>query len=269
MSTGKPTLHHLNDSQSHSILWLLEELGIDYDLVPYKRIKGRAPPELKQIHPRGKSPILVTGSGRVITERSAISLYLIRTYDGEGRFQVSHPVLPSPIGKGGSEDEGEDEDGLVREEELVSLGTATLNPVIMFTFILGFLVKMSPFFVWPLTAGFNLMLRKAFLDAELASGFGELERALLRPKKTSTSKATTTTTAQESQQHAREYLMGGPNPTRADFVVQWLTEWAVAGKMIDMQQYPAIKAWYERCQARPAYRRALEKGNGYNLSGSS
>ncbi|KAK8112229.1 uncharacterized protein PG998_008686 [Apiospora kogelbergensis] len=257
MSSGKPTLHHLNDSQSHSILWLLEELGIEYDIVPYKRIKGRAPPELKQVHPCGKSPLLVTGSGRVIAERSAISLYLIRTYDGEGRFQVAHPVLPSPSSSSSSEDD----DDLVREEQLVSLGTATLNPVVMLAFILGFLVKMSPFFVWPLTAGFNLMLRKAFLDAELASGFGELERALLRPK--------TTTANHQQQQHAREFLMGGPRPTRADFVTQWYVEWAMAAKLVDLDKYPAVRAWYDRCQARPAYRRALEKGNGYNLAKGS
>ncbi|KAK8058066.1 hypothetical protein PG994_008514 [Apiospora phragmitis] len=265
MSDRKPTLHHLNDSQSQSILWLLEELGIDYNLVPYRRKKGRAPPEMKEVHPRGRSPVLVTHSGRIITERSAIALYLIRTYDGAGRFQVANPVLPSPsssasssegVSGNGSVDDGEGDD-LVREEELVSLGTATLNPTVLFAFVLGMLVKMSPFFIRPVMAGFNLLLRKAFLDAELDSGFAELERALLRPK--------IITKKTKQQQHAREFLMGGPDPTRADFVVEWYVEWAVAGKLVDLDNYPAVEARVERCQSRRAYRRALEKGNGYDL----
>ncbi|KAK7935952.1 glutathione S-transferase [Apiospora marii] len=262
MLDPKPTLHHLNDSQSQSILWLLEELGIDYNLVPYKRDKGRAPPELKTIHPRGKSPTLVTAAGRVITERSAITLYLIRTYDAAGRFQVAHPVLPSPLSSSSSsspENGGDEEDDLVREEELVSLGTATLNPIILFAFVLGVVVKFTPFLVRPIMAGFNLLLRKAFLDAELAGGFAELERCLLLPKK----KSSTTGTGEE---HAREYLMGGPEPTRADFMMWWFVDWAVAGRLVDLpDKYPATQAWLARCMARPAYRRSLEKGNGYDM----
>ncbi|KAK8113473.1 hypothetical protein PG984_013999 [Apiospora sp. TS-2023a] len=254
MSDTKPTLHHLNDSQSQSILWLLEELGIDYNLVPYERQKGRAPAELKKIHPRGKSPTLVTASGRVITERSAITLYLIRTYDAAGRFQVAHPALPSPSSD--IERGGEDEDDLLREEELVSLGTATINPVIMFAYVLAVIAKMSPFFVRPIMTGFSMLMRKAFLDAELAGGFAELERCLLLPKKST----------KGTEEHAREYLMGGPEPTRADFMVAWFAEWAVAGKLVDLpKNYPATQAWLARCLARPAYKRSLEKGNGYNM----
>ncbi|KAK8034177.1 glutathione S-transferase [Apiospora rasikravindrae] len=263
MSDRKPTLHHLNDSQSQSILWLLEELGIDYDLVPYRRKKGRSPPELKEVHPRGKSPVLVTRSGRVLTERSAIALYLIRTYDAPGRFQVASPVLPSSSSSDDAASEnshGGDNDDLVREEELVSLGTASMNPAIMFAFILGMLVKHAPFFLWPVMAGFNLMLRKAFLDGELDNGFAELERALLKPKTTGAIAPGST-----ARQHAREYLMGGPEPTRADFVVEWFVEWAAAGRLVDMEKYPAVERWYERCRQRPAYRRALDKGNGYDL----
>ncbi|KAK7967877.1 uncharacterized protein PG986_002154 [Apiospora aurea] len=242
MAAGKPTLHHLNDSQSQSILWLLEELGIDYDLVPYRRKKGRAPPELKEVHPRGKSPVLVTRSGRVLTERSAIALYLIRTYDAQGRFQVAHPVLPSPSASSSSpiDDGADDADDLVREEELVSLGAASMNPAIMFAFILGMLVKHAPFFLWPLD-----------------NGFAELERALLRPG--------TDAGAEGHQRYAREYLMGGPAPTRADFVVEWFVEWAAAGRLVEMEKYPAVERWCERCRQRPAYRRALDKGNGYDL----
>ncbi|KAK8065220.1 hypothetical protein PG997_011967 [Apiospora hydei] len=252
MSDGKPTLHHLNDSQSQSILWLLEELGVDYDLVPYRRKKGRAPPELKEVHPRGKSPVLVTRSGRVLTERSAIALYLIRTYDAQGRFQVARPVLPSPASSSAAAAAADDADDLVREEELVSLGAASMNPAIMFAFILGMLVKHAPFFLWPVAAGFNLLLRKAFLDGELDNGFAELERALLQPK----------TTGSIAPAAARP---ASTRPTRADFVVEWFVEWAAAGRQVDLDKYPAVERWCERCRQRPAYRRALDKGNGYDL----
>ncbi|MBT8141575.1 MAG: glutathione S-transferase, partial [Gammaproteobacteria bacterium] len=67
-------LHHLNASRSKRIIWLLEELGVDYEIVAYQRDKTNnlAPPELKAIHPLGKSPVL-EDDGVVITESGAIS----------------------------------------------------------------------------------------------------------------------------------------------------------------------------------------------------
>ncbi|HBC14136.1 MAG TPA: glutathione S-transferase, partial [Erythrobacter sp.] len=57
------TVHHLNNSRSQRILWLLEELGADYDIVSYQRDSetNLAPPELKQAHPLGKSPLIEDG----------------------------------------------------------------------------------------------------------------------------------------------------------------------------------------------------------------
>jgi glutathione S-transferase len=80
------TLHHLNDSRSQRILWLLEELGLNYDLVPYQRdpVTNLAPPELKKIHPLGKSPVLVDGA-LVLAESAAIVEYLARKY-GSGKL---------------------------------------------------------------------------------------------------------------------------------------------------------------------------------------
>ncbi|NRF13021.1 glutathione S-transferase family protein [Vibrio coralliilyticus] len=77
-------LHHLNQSRSKRIIWLLEELGIDYDIVPYHRdsVTFLAPPELKSIHPLGKSPV-IEEDGRVITESGAIVEYLIDKYASE------------------------------------------------------------------------------------------------------------------------------------------------------------------------------------------
>jgi glutathione S-transferase len=74
------TLHHLNDSRSQRILWLLEELGVPYEMKRYQRdIKTRlAPPELATVHPLGKSPVITDGQLR-IAESGAIVDYIIRT----------------------------------------------------------------------------------------------------------------------------------------------------------------------------------------------
>jgi glutathione S-transferase len=78
------TLHHLNDSRSQRILWLLEELGTPYELKQYQRnaTTRLAPPELKAIHPLGKSPIITDGDV-TIAESGAIVDYIIRRY-GKG-----------------------------------------------------------------------------------------------------------------------------------------------------------------------------------------
>ncbi|ATB28734.1 glutathione S-transferase family protein [Melittangium boletus] len=80
------TLHHLNHSRSQRILWLFEELGLDYELITYQRDAhtGLAPPELKSIHPLGKAPVL-EDQGRVITESGAIIDYVVRRH-GKGRL---------------------------------------------------------------------------------------------------------------------------------------------------------------------------------------
>ena len=79
------TLHHLAFSRSTRVLWLLEELKLDYNLVTYDRaIGGPAPASLKAVHPLGKSPTIVDGD-LVLTESSAILRYIDRLY-GNGRF---------------------------------------------------------------------------------------------------------------------------------------------------------------------------------------
>ncbi len=79
-------VHHLNASRSRRITWLLEELGAEYQVIAYKRDPATrlAPPELKAVHPLGKSPV-ICDDGRVIIESGAIVDYLIRHY-GNGRF---------------------------------------------------------------------------------------------------------------------------------------------------------------------------------------
>jgi glutathione S-transferase len=88
--TSMLTLHHLNDSRSQRILWLLEELGVPYDMKRYQRdARTRlAPPELEAVHPLGKSPVITDGDIR-IAESGAIVDYIIRRYGKGG-------MMPAP-----------------------------------------------------------------------------------------------------------------------------------------------------------------------------
>ena len=88
------TVHHLNESRSQRILWLLEELGIAYDIAFYQRDAhtNLAPPELKAVHPLGASPVITDGD-RVIAESGAIVDYIIRRHGG-GRLQPD-PAEPA------------------------------------------------------------------------------------------------------------------------------------------------------------------------------
>ena len=87
------TVHHLNNSRSQRILWLLEELGADYELVTYQRDAetNLAPVELKQVHPLGKSPV-IEDDGLMISESGAIIQYLCERHRGEN-------WLPAPDGE--------------------------------------------------------------------------------------------------------------------------------------------------------------------------
>ena len=76
-------VHHLNNSRSQRVLWLLEELGLDYEIVKYQRdaTTNLAPESLKAIHPLGKSPVLRDGE-RTIAESGALLDYLVRVHGG-------------------------------------------------------------------------------------------------------------------------------------------------------------------------------------------
>jgi glutathione S-transferase len=79
-------VHHLENSRSQRILWMLEELGMPYEVRRYERNKQTmlAPPELKKVHPLGKSPVIEdSDDGRVIAETGAIIDYLVEKADGQ------------------------------------------------------------------------------------------------------------------------------------------------------------------------------------------
>ncbi|PSB31541.1 glutathione S-transferase family protein [Chlorogloea sp. CCALA 695] len=86
-------VHHLNNSRSQRILWLLEELGLDYEVKRYERDSNTmlAPAALKEVHPLGKSPV-ITDEGQTLAESGAITDYLVERY-GEGKLA---PPLGTP-----------------------------------------------------------------------------------------------------------------------------------------------------------------------------
>ncbi|MGP8123391.1 MAG: glutathione S-transferase family protein [Xanthobacteraceae bacterium] len=89
------TVHHLNNSRSQRVLWLLEELGVPYEIVRYQRQPNMlAPKELRAIHPLGKSPV-ITDNGNTIAESGAIIEYIIDTY-GDGRL-IPPPKTPQRL----------------------------------------------------------------------------------------------------------------------------------------------------------------------------
>ena len=83
-------VHHLNNSRSQRVLWLLEELGLPYTIKHYSRdaVTNLAPPELKAVHPLGKSPVL-EDDGKTIIESGAIVDYILRRH-GKGA------LMPAP-----------------------------------------------------------------------------------------------------------------------------------------------------------------------------
>ena len=202
-------VHHLNDSRSQRILWLLEELGAPYEINPYARdaTTRLAPPELKTVHPLGKSPVITDGDV-TIAESGAIVDYIVRRYDGERR-------LPVP---GGADYEKYNE--WLHYAEGSAMLPLMLN---MYVARLG-------------EAGAPLHPR---IQSEMANHLSYVDGALT----------------------GRDWLMG--EFTAADIQMSFVGE--VARAFGQMETYPAIKAWVERFQARPAYQAALEKGGPYNL----
>lgn len=206
------TVHHLNDSRSQRILWFLEELGQSYGLVQYKRNAetNLAPPELKQIHPLGKSPV-ITDDGLVVAESGAIVEYLAHKY-GNGRY------APVP-----------DSSDYPRHLHWMHFAEGSA----MLPFLLNLYVSRLG------EAGAPLQPR---IQGELANHLGYLDASL----------------------KGSDYLMGS-QPTAPDFLMSFVAE--IANAYGQLGNYPAVAAYLQRIQARPAYRAALERGGPYRFAG--
>lgn len=149
----------MQNSQSQRVLWLLEELEVEYNLVNHTRDPKtrRAPPSLQSVHPLGKAPIFVTADGKIIVESAAIIGYIIRTYDKTGKH-ASNDV--------------------VREETLSAFSGSSLHLWVTMMLTFDLITRNTP---WPFsyaTKGLESSLKKRMFDAELAKSLEFLSTEL-------------------------------------------------------------------------------------------
>lgn len=155
-------VHHLENSRSQRVLWLLEELEVPYELKRYPRDPKTllAPPELKQIHPLGKSPIVVDGD-QTLVESGAVLQYLVDTYGG-GRLQ------PSP----------ENEQ---RHRFWMHYAEGSLMPPLLLKLVFSRVASApAPFFVKPILKGIAAKVSAQFVDPQLGLHLDFVESELAK-----------------------------------------------------------------------------------------
>ncbi len=155
------TLHHLNNSRSQRILWILEELGLDYEIQRYQRDPKTmlAPPELRKIHPLGKAPIVTDGE-HVLAESAAIIEYLVETY-GRGRLV--------PIGAADR----------LRYRYWMHYAEGSAMPPLLLKLVFDRIEKArAPFFVRPIVKGIARKAKSTFVLPQLALHLDYMEDEL-------------------------------------------------------------------------------------------
>jgi glutathione S-transferase len=219
-------VHHLENSRSQRVLWLLEELGLPYEVKRYARDKktSLAPPELLQVHPLGKSPVI--GDGDVtVAETGTIIEYLLEQVPGT-------PLKPAA---------GTAEHRRYSYWLHFAEGSA-MSPLLMMLIFNRIKTAPMPFFAKPIARaiadrtldGFvkpNITRQLAYMEAELA---------------------------------ARDWFAGSAF-SAADVMISFPLEVAATRSGLDAAHYPKLAAFLERIHARPAYQRALERGGPYAL----
>jgi glutathione S-transferase len=220
-------LHHLNQSRSQRVLWLLEELGLPYEIRFYERNATTmlAPPELKQVHPLGKSPVITDpDSGLTLAESGAILEYLVQRY-GDGRFR---PVPGSP--------------DAIRYLYFMHYAEGSVMPPLLMKLIFDRIQKAKmPFFAKPIARG----IAQRALDG------------LVRPQ------IKTHLDYLESELSGRPWFTG-EEFTVADVQLSFPIEAARARGGLN-ESRPRLMDWIERIHQRPAYQRALERGGKFSI----
>ncbi|WP_186031382.1 glutathione S-transferase family protein [Burkholderia gladioli] len=220
-------VHHLNNSRSQRVLWLLEELGVPYELKRYERDPKTmlAPPELRAIHPLGKSPVL-TDEGFTLAESGAIIEYLVERY-GEGRF-APPPGTPQRL----------------RYTYWLHYAEGSAMPPLLLKLVaLRIAQAPMPFFARPIARKISSTLQSSFVDPQLKLHLGYVDAALRETG-----------------------WFVGDSFSAADVQMSFPLE-AAASRADTLAQLPAIRAFLERIHARPAYQRALQRGGPYAMVG--
>ena len=218
-------VHHLNNSRSQRILWLLEELGLDYEIKKYQRDAKTmlAPPELRAIHPLGKSPVITDGD-TMVAESGAIIEYLIERY-GKGKFI---PAAGTP-------------EKLRYTYFMHYAEGSAMTPLLMKLVFDKVETSPMPFFVKPIARGIAQKVKKTYIMPQILQHLKYLE----------------------SELSSRAWF-AGEDFTGADIQVSFVLEAASArGGLGD--KYPKLFDFLKRIHARPAYQRGLERGGPYEL----
>lgn len=214
------TVHHLERSRSHRILWLLEELGVDYEIKEYKRDPKtiRAPASLKAVHPLGRSPVVELDGGIVLAESGAIIETLVEQHDS--------PLRPAP----GTEAHRRYRfflhyaEGSMMSPLLVKLITSKLKTTRL------------PFFVKPIAKQIAGKIDATFTDPEIALHLNFLEAEL----------------------KDRDWFAGDAF-SAADIQMSYPLESSQGRAGLD-ERFPRLQDYLSRIRARPAYARAIERG---------
>lgn len=144
------TVHHLNNSRSQRVLWLLEELQLPYEVAHYKRLPSvLAPPELKKIHPLGKSPVITDGD-TTVAESGAIVEYIMDTYAG-GRLM---PARGTPDWR--------------RYVYWMHYAEGSAMPLLYQKFLFGLVPRRAPWYSRPLMKPIFARMQRSIVDPQLA-----------------------------------------------------------------------------------------------------
>lgn len=216
------TLHHLNNSRSQRVLWLLEELELPYAIQRYERDPHTmlAPPELRAVHPLGKSPLIVDGD-RVVAESGAIVEYLVQRY-GNGRLQP----------------QADSEEWLRFRYWMHYAEGSAMPPLLLKLVAQRIATAPMPFFARPVARRIAQALQSDLVDPQLELHLGYIDSEL---RKTG--------------------WFVGDSFSAADIQMSFPLE-AASSRAPD-PRLTAIPDFLQRIHARPAYRRALERGGDY------
>jgi len=216
-------VHHLNNSRSQRVLWLLEELGLPYEVKRYERNPATmlAPPELRAVHPLGKSPVLDDGEVRV-AETGAIVEYLLDAHDPEGRLR---PARGTADGR--------------RFSYWMHYAEGSAMPPLLLKLVFAQMPKRAPGLLRPIVNGIAVKAQRTFIDPQLKAHAAWQEKEL-----------------------AATGWFAGPDFSAADIMMSFPLE-AAASRAIDLTAYPNIARFLQAIHARPAWKRALERGGDY------
>jgi glutathione S-transferase len=220
------TVHHLNNSRSQRVLWLLEELGLVYDVMRYERNPRTmlAPPELRAVHPLGKSPV-ISDDGVTVAESGAIIEYLLERH-GAGRLQ---PARGTPQ--------------RLRYTYWLHFAEGSAMPYQVLKLVCDRIANAPmPFFVKPVARGISGTLFKSFVGPNIQAQLDFMEAEL-----------------------GRSEWFAGDEFSAADIQMSFPLEAATQRSGLDAR-WPRLQAFVQKIHARPAYRRALERGGPYDFS---